>query len=112
MRKYVRIIYGISVALAFLMLLLFHFHEKTDSIVMRADGDYEIVNDYEFSTYRDDTAPIGIVQEYKWVLGNIPKHDACVTFYLIHQEVEVYIGDELIYSLKRPAEQNFSKTIS
>ena len=62
MRKYVRIIYGISVALAFLMLLFFHFHEKTDSIVMRADGDYEIVNDYEFSTYRDETAPIGIVQ--------------------------------------------------
>ena len=110
MRKYVRIIYGISVALAFLMLLLFHFHEKTDSVVMRTDDSYEIVNDYEFSTYDDETAPIGVVQEYKWVLGNIPKHDACVTFYLIHQEVEVYIGDELIYSLKRPTEHNFSKT--
>lgn len=110
MRKYVRIIYGISAALACLMLLLFHFHEKTDSVVMRTDGSYEIVNDYEFSTYHDETAPIGTVQEYKWVLGNIPKHDACVTFYLIHQEVEVYIGDELIYSLKRPAEHNFSKT--
>ena len=110
MRKYVRIIYGISVVLAFLMLLFFHFHEKTDSIVMRADGDYEIVNDYEFSTYRDETAPIGIVQEYKWVLENIPKHDACVTFYLIHQEIEVFIGDELFYSLKRPTEHNFSKT--
>ena len=110
MRKYVRINYAISVALACIMLLLFHFHEKTDLFAMRTEGSYIIQNDYEFITYQDETSPIGITQEYKWTLENLPEHDASVSFYLVHQEVEVYIGDELVYSLTRPVGHNFSKT--
>ncbi len=110
MRKYVRFIYGICIILVFIMLLLFHFHEKTVSVVAREEGNYEILDDYEFTTFDDETAPLGITQEYKWILQNISQHDACVTFYLIHQEVDVYIEDHLVYSFGRESNHNFSKT--
>lgn len=111
MRKTIRFIYIFSVALVLLLLGLFHFYEQVDETIPRGNTGYEILEDYEFTAYEDSTAPIGVTQEYRWTLTDIPSHDACITFYIIHQEIEVYVGEELIYSLKK-ADGNFlSQTV-
>ncbi len=111
MRNRVRIVYIISLILMFFMLTIFAFGERVDEKIMRGEADYTILTDYELTAYENEEAPIGITQEYRWTLENVPTHDACVTFYIIHQEVEVYVDDELIYSLTKAEGDYISKTV-
>ena len=110
MRKHVRYFYVISIVFTCIMLFLFHFHEKTQVFSERLDEGFYIQEDFAVTTFCDETSPTGITQEYKWILTNIPRHDGCVAFYLIHQEVEVYLNDELIYQVTHKDSHNFSKT--
>lgn len=101
MRKYAKIMYGVSLALVVLLLAFIHFHERIDEYVPREDADCEIFTDYEVRTYENEDAPLGITQEYKWTLTDVPARNGCITFYTVHQEVKIYIGDELIYRLAK-----------
>lgn len=49
-------------------------------------------------------APAGMVTEYRISLADVLENDPYLAFYTVHQEVEVYLDEELIYSLIRPAE--------
>jgi len=49
-------------------------------------------------------APAGIVTEYRIRLADVLENDPYLAFYTVHQETEVYLDEELIYSLTRPAE--------
>lgn len=111
MRKNIRFVYIFGVALVCVMLALFHFHEKVDETITRGNAGFQILKDYEFTVYENADAPIGVTQEYRWILENVPDHDGCVTFYIIHQEVEIYVDDELIYSLKKADGNYLSKTV-
>ena len=111
MRKSIRFIYIFSITLVIVLLGLFHFYEKTDETILRGNAGFTILEDYSFSAYENVNAPAGVTQEYRFTLTDIPKHDACITFYIIHQEVEVYVGDELIYSLKKSDGNYLSKTV-
>ena len=48
---------------------------------------------------QDDSAPAGLRREY--ILEDIQKEQSndCLAFYLVHQYAQVYIEDELVYSL-------------
>lgn len=105
MKKCVMIIYGICFSLVIFMLAFFYIHEHTDTYTARNDTAYQILTDYEVTSYDDSSAPLGITQEYRWTLTDIPKRDGCIMFYTIHQEIEIYADDELLYSLA-PAKDN------
>lgn len=111
MRKTIRFIYIFSVALVIVLLGLFRFYEKVDENITRGNSGFTILKDYEFTAYENINAPIGVTQEYRWILSDIPDHDACITFYIIHQEIEVYVDNELIYSLKKADGNYLSNTI-
>lgn len=110
MKMYVKVIYGISLALVFFMLIFFHIHEKTDEYIARDEAECRILTDYEVTSYANEAAPVGITQEYKWTLSDVPKRGGAVTFYVFHQEVEIYLGDELVYSLMSGKDNLCSKT--
>ena len=99
MRKYVKIVFGISLALAMLLISISLIHEKNVEEIPRNEQRSTIFTDYEKNTYENENAPIGITEEYKWTLTNVPKRGGCVTFLSVHQEVEVFVDDTLIYSL-------------
>lgn len=106
MKKCVNIIYGISFTLVIFMLAFFHIHEHTNTYIARNDTSCQILTDYEVTSYEDTSSPLGITQEYKWILSDIPKRDGCIMFYTIHQAIEIYADDKLLYNLS-PSEDNF-----
>lgn len=110
MKMYVKVIYGISLALAFLLLILFRINEKSDEYIARDEAECSIFTDYEVTSYTDEAAPMGIAQEYRWTLNDVPKRGGAIAFYAVHQEIEIYIGDTLVYSLMSGQNNLFSKT--
>lgn len=110
MKMYVKVIYGLSLTFVFFMLIFFHVHEKSDEYIARDEAECRILTDYEVTSYANESAPVGITQEYKWTLSDVPKRGGAVTFYVFHQEVEIYLGDELVYSLMSGKDNLCSKT--
>ena len=111
MKKIVHGIYCVSLILVFAMLIYIHQHEHLNEFVARDTRTYTQQTDYNFTTYEDDSAPIGIVQEYSWILPEIPKHGSCITFLVIHQNIEIYLENELLYSLQRSEKNVLAKTV-
>lgn len=111
MKTHVKVIYGISLALAIFMLALFSKYESSDEYIAREEVECSILTDYEMASYENKSAPIGLTQEYKWILNDVPKRGGAVAFYVIHQEIEIYIDNELIYSLTASEDNLFSKTV-
>ena len=109
MRKCVKIIYGISFTLVIFMLAFFHIHERTDQYIARNDTVCQILTDYEVTSYEDASAPMGITQEYKWTLTDIPTRSCCIMFYTVHQAIEIYVEDELLYSLSSNEDNFFTQ---
>ena len=67
---------------------------------------YEVIENLEFSQWDDPQAPVGVRQEYKWRCPSEGEYDgASLAFYLVHQGVEVYYEDEMVYALY-PSEKN------
>lgn len=99
MRKFTNGIYAISVVLVLFLLAFFCIHERVDEQTARAEEICEVLTDYEYTCFEDETAPQGIVQEYTWEIDRVPSRNGCIAFYIVHQEVDIYIDDELLYSL-------------
>lgn len=111
MKKWVHSLYAISLILVICMLIFIHYHERIDESIARDTNGYSIYTDYTFTTHQSSSAPIGIVQEYHWTLQDIPKRGGCIAFYTIHQNIEIYLEQELLYSLRRSDQKHFAKTV-
>lgn len=110
-KRPVYILSAIGLLLVAIMLIQFQFFEKVNRFVARENKDYYILNDYEYTTYEDANAPLGIVQEYRWTLTTPPLPNSYLAFYLIHQYAEIYIGDDLVFRLMKDSDNSFSQTI-
>ncbi len=93
------------------MLTLFQHHEKVNRFVARENDSYCIWTDYEYTTYEDANAPMGVVQEYTWTITETPPRNSCIAFYLVHQYAEIFIDDELLFCLFSNEKNLFSDTI-
>jgi len=110
MKHIAKILYAVCTALVLILLLIFHFHPHVDETAFRSDNSFCILTDYEFTTYEDEAAPIGILQEYSLILPDIPTYNGSITFYAVHQEAEVYIDEELVYQLRITDGDHLTKT--
>ncbi len=110
MKMYVKVIYGLSLTLVFFLLIFFRVHETSDEYIARGEAECNILTDYEVTSYANESAPIGITQEYRWTLHDVPKRGGAIAFYVVHQEIEIYIDDKLVYSLMSGKDNLFSKT--
>lgn len=111
MKKLIHIIYYISIILFLMLIIYIQKRERIDEFVTRENEDYTQFTDYEFTTYTDPAAPIGIVQEYTWYLQDIPKQGSSICFYVIHQNVEIYVDNQLLYHLYPSKTNSLSKTV-
>lgn len=110
MKMYVKVIYGLSLTFVFFILVFIYHHEKSDEYIARDEAECSILTDYEVTSYANESAPIGITQEYKWTLRDVPKRGGAIAFYVVHQEIEIYIDDKLVYSLTSGKDNRFTKT--
>ena len=59
----------------------------------------------------DEGSPTGVRKEYLLYFDEEIKHDGHLVFYSLHHYVDVYLGDELLYSLQPGEDQRFGKTL-
>ena len=88
---------AILVLICLTVYICVHFNAAIFSA--RHPGTYSVVEFDTFGTIKDNTAPSGIYNELAFTLPSIPKNGSNLVFFVKHESVEVYIGDELVYSI-------------
>lgn len=109
MNTFSKIFYGLCTVLVLVMVLILSFGQDVNESIWREDPSFKVLSDCEVTSYKNDEAPIGITQEYRYTLPEIPTYNGCLTFYIVHQEVDIYIEDEPVYQL-HVADNALSKT--
>ena len=111
MKKYSQLLYlsvvlFASVTVLFLLFFLYvDHHEKTNIYQARESRSYAPIETYTRKRIADGTAPAGVRNVYRWTQQVQTKNDTCLTILTVHQSIQVYFGDELIYSME-PSEEN------
>lgn len=78
--------------------------------INRDVADVAVVEDYNYLEVESEDAPIGIIKEYTFNVSETMGKDTYLAFYTVHQYAEVYVDNQLIYSMK-PSGISFIKTI-
>lgn len=104
--------YGLVLVL-FLMFFLYLGHFEGVSIhKARQTRGYNSVTDYTVETVEDPAAPAGIRKFYRWKMQQTHTNENCLSFYVVHQSVEVYFEEELLYSLMPGEHNRIGKSVS
>lgn len=111
MNKLSKLLYLLCTLSVFSLMALFAFHEQASIFDSKPEQTYCMIEDYTYSSVTDASAPCGILQEYHWTLRDIPLSNGVVLFYFTHQEVEVTIGNRLVYSLAIDPQNYFSEGV-
>ena len=99
------ILFAFVTALYLLFFLYVNHYESIDIFQGRESRSYEAVETYTLEQIADDTAPAGVRNIYRWTQQIQTKNDTCLTILTVHQSVQVYFGDELVYSME-PSDDN------
>ena len=95
----------------FVFLIILCVTDNVEVQQSRKDAGYTRVLEYSCRDVENTDAPIGIVKEYTFSIDENLEEDTHLAFYTVHQYVEVYLDDALIYSLKPSENQHISKTV-
>lgn len=80
------------------LLTLLGVTENTQVLQTRKADRFILVEDYTCQEIPDDKAPIGIRKEYTFTLEDNIATDTTLAFYTVHQYVEVWLGEEKVFS--------------
>lgn len=64
----------------------------------RPARDYTVLSGTTYKQVKREDAPIGVVNEYCFQLGQID-HDDTLAFYINHHNIEVYFDEECVYTM-------------
>ncbi|MGN1373218.1 MAG: sensor histidine kinase [Candidatus Coproplasma sp.] len=67
--------------------------------VGRTDNGFITVTDLTCTTITDESAPAGVVKEYRFTIGDTEGEGTHLAFYTTHQCSETFIGGESVYSV-------------
>ncbi|MBO5489063.1 MAG: hypothetical protein J5972_04065 [Eubacterium sp.] len=110
MRKIVVACYAVCSALLLGLLIYVNFNMSVDETNEREDKGYKTVENVREREIKDDTAPIGIRKEYIFDVPAIKRGGETLAFLNYHQNVQVYIAENLIYERKVNENNLFGKT--
>ncbi len=102
--------YMVSIGMVVLMLLYIQFGMDVSEYREKWDTSCKKIENYEKVRVDDKYAPQGVTYEYRWILKDVPRTGACITFYSVHNRVEMYIGEEKVYDLEPMANNPFGQT--
>ena len=92
--------------IAFLGFLLF----QDNAVVGNSREESFVVQKISGEQIQKENSPVGIAVEFSFPIKDEPERDNEIMFYASHQWVDVYIGDELVYTLRPSDELHFIKT--
>lgn len=93
------VIYAVVAVLFTAFFVYVNRFEHASKQETRSPEECRVVENYTEKEIADSSAPIGIRREYRWILSDTGEGDSALVFYIVHHYAEVYIGDELMYSL-------------
>ena len=92
----------IVVAVLFIAFFIYiSIFEKTSVYQSRKEPSETVIDQITVAEIEDESVPVGIRKEYTWVMNEENMEDGTLAFYVVHQYVQVYIDDELVYSLTK-----------
>lgn len=103
-------LYTILICIGVLFLLHVTLFQDVEMFKARSDEGYERVENEVMTELVDEHAPIGIKKEYRFTLGEIAPLENYLSFYVVHQYVDVYFDGELVYQLNLSDEKQIGKT--
>ena len=109
--KIILVLYGILVCMAIVLLLVIACTENVQVYEARSGQEQYTVEDVVFRETEDGSAPAGVRQTYKWTLPEQIEEDSCLAFYTVHQYIEVYFDEELMYSLAPQPDNRIGRTV-
>lgn len=104
------ILYGIALCLVMVLMVFLGIMEQPDRYEKRWNNSFRIVSDYLYEEQNREDTPVGVVKVYRFPIENLKPDDNCLAFYVVHQYVDVYMEDELIYHLGPSKQTDFVKT--
>ena len=66
----------------------------------RKNEGYQVISSVSYKEFARDDAPLGVVKTYRFPLDSSLHRATHLAFYTIHQYVDVYLGEEHIYSIQ------------
>ncbi len=106
MKKWLHILYAAVVVMIALFFIYLCAYTGDEVFQTRDYNSYTVLTEYEYEWVENDADPVGGRDVYRIQISGMTDEDRCLVFYAIHQSVEIYIGDELVYSLY-PDEENY-----
>lgn len=110
MKRTIHILYTVCVIGMFSMFLYLCAEFRNDVFQAREDTGFQYLTEYKSRKVEDENTPMGVKSEYVISQMNIPKGGNSLAFFSIHQNVQVYIGEELVYSVQPGKNNPFGKT--
>lgn len=110
MKKVIYMAYAICAIVIFILAGYMFCTFELDMTDVRGDEGYQILTQYQSTWETDESLPCAGKDVIRISLEEVPVANSCLAFYTIHQDVVVFVGDELVYQVQ-PSEQNlFGRT--
>lgn len=110
MKLKIRIAYELLFLLILVFMLSSAYTMRTDIVDYRDYQGVYTVTDYKSFWLDEDSLPAGGKDIIEFTLKDEKAANTDITFFAVHQEIEMYIDDELVYSGKRGDKNPFGKT--
>ena len=110
--KRIAIFFPIGVGILFALVLIYLLLVDNADVYQKEEVEHSrVINAVEYEVIIDDTAPVGLREVYYLDLRNELQNDTNLSFYVLHQYADVYVQNELVYSLKISEDNEFGSTI-
>lgn len=109
LEKVIHIVYTACICTALIFIIYILTNIKNDIITPQSDDSYVLLTPTDYVTIEDSDYPLGVYNVVSLNVENILK-DSHLIFFTTHEAIDVFIGDELVYSLHPNKTNAFTKT--
>lgn len=110
MKKKVTLLYFVNIVVVFLFFIGICVTCRDTVYQQRATKGYRMLTEYEIQQIEDTKAPLGLREKYTICFNELEKEGDCLIFYSHHQNVSVYVEENLIFQVQPSKENPFGKT--
>ena len=105
-------VFPICVGILFAFVLIYLYIVDNVDILQKKEVDHsKLVEPVKYEVITDEDAPAGVKEIYYLDLKNKLQNDTNLSFYILHQYADVYVQDELVYSIKISENNKFGSTV-
>lgn len=102
--------YAVCICIALVFIVYIYNNLKNDVYNLRSTNDYVTLTPESFTTIEDSGYPLGVYNTASFMIDDVNLGDSHLIFLSTHEAVDIFIDDELIFSLYPDKSNAFSKT--